>query len=49
MEASSKFLNKELISRHQVTLSKSGTEIDKDYLFSSIKQSLKRNNGCIIF
>lgn len=48
MEASSKFLNKELISRHQVTLSKSGTEIDKDYLFSSIKQSLKRNNATII-
>ena len=48
MEASSKFLNKELISRHQVTLSKSGTEIDKDYLFSSIKKSLKRNNATII-
>ena len=48
MEASSKFLNKELISRHQVTLSKSGTEIDKDYLFSSIKHSLKRNNATII-
>ena len=48
LESVVKFLNKELISRHQVTLSKSGTEIDKDYLFSSIKQSLKRNNATII-
>ena len=43
MEASSKFLNPELINRHQFTLNNVDSETNKDLLFTSIRHNLEKN------
>ena len=48
MEASSKFLNPELINRHQFTLNNVDSETNKDLLFTSIRHNLEKNDAAII-
>ena len=48
MEASSKFLDRELINRHQDTLNGDSPGIDKSILFDSITANLKSNDATII-
>lgn len=48
MEASSKFLDRELINRHQDTLNGDSLGIDKSILFDSITANLKSNDATII-
>lgn len=48
MEASSRFLNNELINRHKAGLNGQLVEKDKDYLFKSIAENLKLNNATLI-
>jgi quinolinate synthase len=48
MEASSKFLNPELINRHQFTLNNIDSETNKDLLFTSIRHNLEKNDAAII-
>ena len=48
MEASSKFLDRELINRHQDTLNGDSPGIDKSILFDSITKNIMRNDATII-
>ena len=48
MEASSKFLNSELINRHKAGLNGQLVEKDRDNLFKSIAENLKLNNATLI-
>ena len=48
MEASSKFLNSELINRHKAGLNGQLVEKDRDNLFQSIAENLKLNNATLI-
>ena len=48
MEASSRFLNSELINRHKAGLNGKLVEKDRDNLFKSIAENLKLNNATLI-
>ena len=48
MEASSRFLNSELINRHKAGLNGQLVEKDRDNLFKSIAENLKLNNATLI-
>ena len=48
MEASSRFLNSELITRHKAGLNGQLVEKDRDNLFKSIAENLKLNNATLI-
>ena len=48
MEASSRFLNSELINRHKAGLNGQLVEKDRDNLFKSIAKNLKLNNATLI-
>ena len=48
MEASSRFLNTELIDRHKDSLNKTNSPADKEDLFASITNNLIKNNTSIV-
>ena len=48
MEASSRFLNTELIDRHKDSLNKTNSPANKEDLFASITNNLIKNNTSIV-
>ena len=48
MEASSRFLNTELIDRHKAGLNEQLVEKDRDNLFKSITENLVMNNATLV-
>lgn len=48
MEASSRFLNIDLINRHKNSLNGIDKKIDKESLFANIRADLKKNNATIV-